>query len=157
MLPGTGWSTSIPNYNAPDVIENIRRLLDGDEMNPMIPWYKGFRGSIDQVGENKFAVQGCIEKVNRVLGHSPRLVREAHVVSGLATTGLPGGIGNVTAGGFQNGKGGSSHLRRQSVRACPQSPARFRPAHKPKHKVQHLHSPRSNAGMRAQHWPPVWD
>ena len=33
-------------------------------MNPMIPWYKGFRGNIDQVGENKFAVQGCIEKVN---------------------------------------------------------------------------------------------
>ena len=48
------------------------------------------------------------------------------------------------------------HLRRQSVRACPQSPARCRPAHKPKHKVQHRHSPRSNAGLRAQHWPPAW-
>lgn len=64
MFSGTGWSTSIPNYSPFDVIENIRRLLNGDEMNPMIPWYKGFRGTIDKVGERKFAVQGCIEKVN---------------------------------------------------------------------------------------------
>lgn len=30
----------------------------------MTPWYRGFRGSIDQVTEERFAVQGCIEKVN---------------------------------------------------------------------------------------------
>jgi DNA topoisomerase-2 len=30
----------------------------------MIPWYRGFRGSIEQVAEERFAVKGCIEKVN---------------------------------------------------------------------------------------------
>ncbi len=37
---GTGWSTSIPNYNPRDVVANIRALLDGREMTPMQPWYK---------------------------------------------------------------------------------------------------------------------
>ena len=30
----------------------------------MIPWYRGFRGSIDQVAEQRFTVKGCIEKIN---------------------------------------------------------------------------------------------
>ena len=30
----------------------------------MTPWYRGFCGTIDHVGKQKFAVQGCIEKVN---------------------------------------------------------------------------------------------
>jgi DNA topoisomerase-2 len=35
---GTGWSTSIPNYNPRDVIDNLRRLLDGEPQRPMTPW-----------------------------------------------------------------------------------------------------------------------
>lgn len=27
---GTGWSTSVPNYNPRDVVDNIKRLLDGE-------------------------------------------------------------------------------------------------------------------------------
>jgi DNA topoisomerase-2 len=61
---GTGWSTAIPNHNPLDVIGNIERLLDGEEMQPMAPWYRGFQGTIEQVSEDKFAVSGCIEKLN---------------------------------------------------------------------------------------------
>ncbi|CAI0404684.1 unnamed protein product [Linum tenue] len=43
---GTGWSTFIPNYNPRDIVANIRRLLNDEMMEPMEPWYKGFRGTI---------------------------------------------------------------------------------------------------------------
>ena len=38
---GTGWSTSIPNYNPADVVENLRRFLRGEDMVEMQPWYRG--------------------------------------------------------------------------------------------------------------------
>lgn len=37
---GTGWSTSIPNYNPRDVVANVKALLAGQTMTPMQPWYK---------------------------------------------------------------------------------------------------------------------
>lgn len=33
---GTGWSTKVPNYNPRDIVENIRRLIRGEEMQPMV-------------------------------------------------------------------------------------------------------------------------
>lgn len=46
---GTGWSTSIPNYNPRDIVANLKRLLAGQEQEPMAPWYRGFRGVITEV------------------------------------------------------------------------------------------------------------
>lgn len=46
---GTGWSTSIPNYNPQEIVANLRRLLKGEDTKPMAPWYKGFTGAIDEV------------------------------------------------------------------------------------------------------------
>ena len=46
---GTGWSTSIPNYNPRDIVANLRRLLAGEPLGPMHPWYKGFKGAIVNV------------------------------------------------------------------------------------------------------------
>lgn len=43
---GTGWSTNVPNFNPADCIENIKRLLNGQELVPMHPWYRGFTGEI---------------------------------------------------------------------------------------------------------------
>ena len=28
---GTGWSTSIPNFNPHDIVKNIKRLMNGEE------------------------------------------------------------------------------------------------------------------------------
>lgn len=44
---GTGFSTNIPCYNPKEVIENIRNLLDGKDIVEMKPWYRGFKGRID--------------------------------------------------------------------------------------------------------------
>jgi DNA topoisomerase-2 len=39
---GTGWSTAIPNYNPKDIVDNIYRLMRGEEMQLIHPWYRSF-------------------------------------------------------------------------------------------------------------------
>ncbi|KAJ0735221.1 putative DNA topoisomerase (ATP-hydrolyzing) [Helianthus annuus] len=45
---GTGWSSFVPNYNPRDIIANLKRLLNGEPMVPMDPWYKWFKGTIQK-------------------------------------------------------------------------------------------------------------
>ena len=47
---GTGWSTRVPNFNPRDIIANIRRMIRGEDPEPMIPWFKNFKGSFESVG-----------------------------------------------------------------------------------------------------------
>ncbi|PPQ95649.1 hypothetical protein CVT26_008678 [Gymnopilus dilepis] len=61
---GTGWSTSIPCYNPTDIVANIRRLMNGEEMVPMNPWWRGFKGEIRPVAKHKYDVFGVIKKLN---------------------------------------------------------------------------------------------
>jgi DNA gyrase/topoisomerase IV subunit A len=42
---GTGWSSSIPNYNPADIVANLKRKLLNEELEPMHPWYRGFNVS----------------------------------------------------------------------------------------------------------------
>ncbi|CAK5027807.1 unnamed protein product [Meloidogyne enterolobii] len=61
---GTGWSTVVPNYNPRELVDQMRRLIKGDPLQPMIPWYKGFTGEI--VGSNnngKFESRGIINVI----------------------------------------------------------------------------------------------
>ena len=55
---GTGWAVKIPNYNVRDLINNLRRMINKEEPLAMIPFYKNFRGTIEQVDESKFVVSG---------------------------------------------------------------------------------------------------
>eukprot|EP01066_Platyproteum_vivax_P013223 Platyproteum_vivax@DN5995_c0_g1_i1.p1 len=43
---GTGWSTSIPNYDPRHVILNLKRYLRRQPMEEMMPWYRWFEGEI---------------------------------------------------------------------------------------------------------------
>ncbi|KAG0365746.1 DNA topoisomerase [Gamsiella multidivaricata] len=61
---GTGWSSNIPNYNPMDIIANIRRLMKGEDQVPMVPWYRGFVGSIEKEAEHKYKVLGTIEEID---------------------------------------------------------------------------------------------
>ncbi|CAK5022619.1 unnamed protein product [Meloidogyne enterolobii] len=61
---GTGWSTVVPNYNPRELVDQMRRLIKGEPLQPMIPWYKGFTGEI--VGSNnngKFESRGIINVI----------------------------------------------------------------------------------------------
>lgn len=58
---GTGWSTSIPNYNPKDIAENLLLLMEDQEMRPMKPWFRGFKGTIEPIGGGKYATNGIAE------------------------------------------------------------------------------------------------
>lgn len=49
---GTGWSTKIPCFNYRDIVANLVRTMDGKEYKMMTPWYRGFTGTIEEIGNN---------------------------------------------------------------------------------------------------------
>ena len=55
---GTGWSTKVPNYNPREVVKNLKRMLAGGECQPMKPWFKNFRGTIESLDQQRFVVNG---------------------------------------------------------------------------------------------------
>lgn len=61
---GTGWMTKIPNYNPREIVRNIRALLDDEEMVNMIPWYKNFKGTIEDCGDHRYIVSGEVAVLN---------------------------------------------------------------------------------------------
>ncbi|KAF2020724.1 type II DNA topoisomerase [Aaosphaeria arxii CBS 175.79] len=65
---GTGWSTSIPNYNPLDIVENLKiRMQEGsskDDMKSMIPWFKGFTGTTEDMGGDRFKFTGTIRQTS---------------------------------------------------------------------------------------------
>jgi DNA topoisomerase-2 len=76
---GTGWSTSIPNYNPADLCEALSLLLDassadGELEDPdgvksrltdrLHPWYRGFTGKVEQIAADKYRATGTWRKVD---------------------------------------------------------------------------------------------
>ncbi|XP_076089430.1 DNA topoisomerase 2-alpha-like isoform X1 [Mytilus galloprovincialis] len=61
---GTGWSTKIPNYDVREVVANCKRLLYDEDPIPMIPRYKNFKGSIEEISEEKYLCSGEISIVD---------------------------------------------------------------------------------------------
>ncbi|XP_064549101.1 DNA topoisomerase 2 [Drosophila montana] len=58
---GTGWSTKIANYNPRELINNLRRMINGEEPLPLHPWYKNFTGSMDYVSDGRYVHSGNIQ------------------------------------------------------------------------------------------------
>lgn len=59
---GTGWSSSIPNYNPEEIVANLKRLMDGEPIVPMQPWFRGFRGTVQEAGQDRFKFSGLARK-----------------------------------------------------------------------------------------------
>ena len=61
---GTGWSSTIPNYDPRDVVEAIYCLMEDKDIPEMTPWYRGFTGRIEKDGADRYRVTGVIEKID---------------------------------------------------------------------------------------------
>lgn len=56
---GTGFSTSVLQYNPKDLIARIKKMLVGSKpKKTLTPWYKGFAGRIEQLEDSKYATYG---------------------------------------------------------------------------------------------------
>jgi DNA gyrase/topoisomerase IV subunit A len=62
---GVGWKCEVPPFNLDDIIKNIKLHLEGKEMTNMIPWYRGFTGSVRELekGKGVYVVEGVLRKV----------------------------------------------------------------------------------------------
>ena len=55
---GTGYSTNIPLFNPLDIVENLKRYLNGKKQKELIPWYRGFTGKIEKNEKGIFECLG---------------------------------------------------------------------------------------------------
>ena len=56
---GTGFSTQVPCYNPEDIVANLHRLMADEPPLDMVPWYRGFTGSIERLEERGFVTKGA--------------------------------------------------------------------------------------------------
>ncbi|KAL8851969.1 MAG: hypothetical protein Q9221_003180 [Calogaya cf. arnoldii] len=59
---GTGWSSSIPNYNPEEIVENLKLMMDGEPLKPMIPWFRDFKGAVTPMGPDRYKFSGIIRQ-----------------------------------------------------------------------------------------------
>jgi DNA topoisomerase II len=79
---GTGYSTEIPLYNPLDIIECVRAWINNtgwqkeetkeDDMilslfPEITPWYKGFIGTIEKIGPNKYLSTGILTRKGNIV------------------------------------------------------------------------------------------
>ena len=72
---GTGWSTSVPNYNPRDVVDNLKRMMEGGEPEPMAPWNSGVTGTIvpADAKNSTFTTFGTVGKLDSTTLHISEL------------------------------------------------------------------------------------
>ncbi|KAE8596726.1 hypothetical protein XENTR_v10016221 [Xenopus tropicalis] len=62
---GTGWACKLPNYDTREIVNNVKRMLDGLDPYPLLPSYKNFKGTIQELGQNQYAMSGEIYVLDR--------------------------------------------------------------------------------------------
>jgi DNA topoisomerase-2 len=63
---GTGFSCSIPPFNPTQLVAYLKNKLVGYAVHPVgefTPYYEGFKGTVAKIGDSKYLIKGCYEKV----------------------------------------------------------------------------------------------
>lgn len=58
---GTGFSTNIPSFKPKDIVNNVRRMITGETPLAMTPWYKGFKGTVEETAPGVYVSKGVYE------------------------------------------------------------------------------------------------
>ena len=62
---GTGFSTKIPQYDPLDIIRNIVHKIDNEPYDELIPWYKGFTGTILKEKDKTYISKGSYNIISK--------------------------------------------------------------------------------------------
>ncbi|KHN88343.1 putative DNA topoisomerase 2 [Toxocara canis] len=57
---GTGWSTKVLCYNPKQIINNVQRMIDGQSLQKMLPFYRKFTGAVKEISDGRFEMSGAI-------------------------------------------------------------------------------------------------
>ena len=62
---GTGFSSEIQSYKLGDIISRLKQLMNKETLTrfTMIPYYKGFKGTVSKIDNSKFLILGCYENM----------------------------------------------------------------------------------------------
>ena len=56
---GTGWSCNVHQYNPYDIIENIYKYLNNEQLIDMIPFFRGYTGKVEKIScDSKYKISG---------------------------------------------------------------------------------------------------
>ena len=59
---GTGFSTKVPPHDPELIVKNLFNMMDDKPLEKMIPWFRGFKGSVDFKGINDYGSEQYINK-----------------------------------------------------------------------------------------------
>ena len=61
---GTGFSTDVLSYNPLEIIENTKSMIKRKPLKEMNPWFAGFTGTVNKIGDLKYESVGVYENVD---------------------------------------------------------------------------------------------
>ena len=66
---GTGFSTDIPCFNPDDLKDRLLKLVNDPDadIEELMPWYKGFNGTITKIEQNKWITRGVYKIVSNTV------------------------------------------------------------------------------------------
>ena len=77
---GTGFSTTISQYNPLDIVANLKLLMNNKVPLELIPYYRNFTGKIEKIKQNEYIIKG---EYNRI---SENTIRITELPIGIWTT-----------------------------------------------------------------------
>ena len=111
---GTGFSSSIPSYNPIDIISNIERALNNDELIAMTPWYRGFQGQIVPTESNNKNLTN-FKSLGRIARTGRTSVRITELPVGVWTRGYKSILNKAMSGGTKKGL----MIKKYTEHQCP--------------------------------------
>lgn len=61
---GTGYSTNVLQFNPLDIVDRLKKIINDEVCEDMIPYYRGYKGKITKESDQKFKVEGCYEVIS---------------------------------------------------------------------------------------------
>ena len=103
---GTGYSTNVKPCNPRDIYKNLKRLIAGEPLKVMKPWYRHFTGTIEKIDKNKY-----ISRANYTIENDT--IHIADLPIGVWTDNYKEFLSNLIAQGAQDKKDAKRNSKKE--------------------------------------------